>query len=162
MLVILVTRCQEVLALIYCFHNVESESHSVVSNSWQPHTLSSPWISPGQNTGVDSLSFSRGSSQPRDWTQVSRIAGGFFFFIYCFLMLFIKKKINWRIIALQNFVFCKTWTWTSHRYTYIPSLLNVPSISLPSHPSRLIQSTCLSFLSHTANYCCLSILHMVI
>ena len=30
----------------------ESESHSVVSNSW----LYSPWNSPGQNTGMDSLS----------------------------------------------------------------------------------------------------------
>ena len=34
--------------------------------------------SPGQNTGVGSLPFSRGSSQPRDQTQVSYIAGGFF------------------------------------------------------------------------------------
>ena len=31
----------------------------------------------------------------------------------------------------------------------------------PSHPSRLIQSPCLSFLSHTANSPWLSILHMV-
>ena len=37
-----------------------------------------PWNSPGQNTGVGSHSFSRGSSQPRDWTQVSCIAGDFF------------------------------------------------------------------------------------
>jgi len=96
----------------------ESESHSVVSNSLQPHGLYSAWNSPGQNTGVGSLSllqgifptqgsdpglphcrrilyqlshqgnprilecvafpFSRGSSQPRDQTQVSRIAGRFF------------------------------------------------------------------------------------
>ena len=33
------------------------------------------WV---QDTGVGSLSFSRGSSQPRDWTQLSHIAGGFF------------------------------------------------------------------------------------
>ena len=35
---------------------------------------------PGQNTGVGKVtfSFSRESSQPRDWTQVSFIAGGFF------------------------------------------------------------------------------------
>ena len=33
-----------------------------------------PWNSPGWNTGVGSLSFSRGSSQPRDQAQVSRIA----------------------------------------------------------------------------------------
>ena len=38
----------------------------------QPHGPYSPWNFPGQNTGV------RGSSQPRDQTQVSRIAGGFF------------------------------------------------------------------------------------
>ena len=83
----------------------------------QPHGLHSPWNSPGQNTGVGSLSllqgifptqgsnlglptwrilyqlshkgsprilewvaypFSRRSSQPRNWTRVSCIAGGFF------------------------------------------------------------------------------------
>ena len=35
----------------------ESESHSVVSDSLWPHGLYSPWNSPGQNTGVGSLSF---------------------------------------------------------------------------------------------------------
>ena len=95
-----------------------SESHSVMSDSLQPHGLYSPWNSPGQNTGEGSLSllqgifptqgsnpglphcrqilyqlshkgssrilgwvaypFSRGSSQPRDWTQVPHIAGEFF------------------------------------------------------------------------------------
>ena len=44
----------------------ESESCSVVSDSFRPHELYSPWNSPGQNTGVDSLSLLRGSSQPRD------------------------------------------------------------------------------------------------
>ena len=38
----------------------ESESHSVVSNSLQPHGLYSPWNSPGQNTGVVSLSLLQG------------------------------------------------------------------------------------------------------
>ena len=33
-----------------------SESHSVMSDSLQPHGIYSPWNSPGQNTGVDSLS----------------------------------------------------------------------------------------------------------
>ena len=33
-----------------------SESHSVVSYSLRPHGLYSPWNSPGQNTGVGSLS----------------------------------------------------------------------------------------------------------
>ena len=54
-----------------------SESYSVVSNSLQPHGLYRPWNSPGQNTAV-TIPFSRGSFQPRDRTQVSHIAGGFF------------------------------------------------------------------------------------
>ena len=98
--------------------SIVSESRSVMSDSWQPHGLYSPWNSPDQNTGVGSLSllqgifptqgsnpglphyrwilsqlnhqgsprilewvafpFSRGSSQPRDLTQVSRVAGRFF------------------------------------------------------------------------------------
>ena len=37
---------------------------------------------------------------------------------------------------------------------------SLPSLS-PSHPSRWIQSPCLSFVSHTANSCSPSILHMV-
>ena len=40
------------------------------------HRLYGPWNSPGQNTGA--FPFSRGSSQLRDWTQVSRITDGFF------------------------------------------------------------------------------------
>ena len=46
-----------------------------------------------------------------------------------FLYLFI---FNRRKTALQNFVvFCQTSTRISHRYTYVPSLLNLPPISLP-------------------------------
>ena len=60
-------------------HESESESLSVVSNSLQPYRYS-PWNSLGQNrilSGVD-FPFFRVSSQPRDWTQVSHIASGFF------------------------------------------------------------------------------------
>ena len=38
----------------------ESESHSVVSDSLQPHRLYSPWNSQCQNTGVGGLSFLQG------------------------------------------------------------------------------------------------------
>ena len=41
-------------------HQEESESHSVMSDSLQPHGLDSPWESPGQNTGVGSLSLCQG------------------------------------------------------------------------------------------------------
>ena len=39
----------------------ERESRSVVSDSLQPHGLCSPWTSPGQNTGVGSLSLLQGN-----------------------------------------------------------------------------------------------------
>ena len=38
----------------------ESKNHSVVSDSLRPHGLYSPWNSPGQNTGVGSLSCLQG------------------------------------------------------------------------------------------------------
>ena len=38
----------------------ESEGSSVISDSFQSHGLYSPWNSPGQNTGVGSLSFLQG------------------------------------------------------------------------------------------------------
>ena len=70
---------------------------------------------------------------------------------------------NLRIIPLQNFsIFCHTSTRIIHRYTHVPSLLNLPPTSLPSHPSRFSQSPCLSSLSHTANFHWLSISHVVL
>ena len=51
-----------------------SDSRSVLSNSLRPHRLYSPRNSPGC-TGVGILSLLQGSSQPRDRTWVSRIAG---------------------------------------------------------------------------------------
>ena len=41
-------------------HWDESESHSVVPDSLQPHELYSPWNSPGQNIGVGNLSLLQG------------------------------------------------------------------------------------------------------
>ena len=100
------------------YQRFESKSRSVVSDCLQPHGLYSPWNSPGQNTGVGSLSllqgifptqgwnlglprcwwilyqlshkrsprilaqiaypFSSGSSQPRNLTRGSCMAGGLF------------------------------------------------------------------------------------
>jgi len=56
----------------------KSESHSVLSDSLQPHGLYSPWNSPSQNLEWVAFPLSRGSSQLRDLTQVSCIAGSFF------------------------------------------------------------------------------------
>ena len=50
----------------------ESESCSVMSNCLQP------WILQARILEWVAFPFSRGSSQPRDWTQVFHIAGEFF------------------------------------------------------------------------------------
>ena len=51
--------------------------------------------------------------------------------VFC-LNLFI---LNWRIIALHYCVrFCRTPIWISHRYTYVPSLVNLPPTSHPIPP----------------------------
>ena len=39
----------------------ECESHSVMSDSLRPHGVYSPWNSPGQNTGLGSLSLLQGN-----------------------------------------------------------------------------------------------------
>ena len=54
------------------------ESESCSMDSLRPHGLHSPWKSPGQNTGVGSLSLFQGIFKARDWTQISSIAGRFF------------------------------------------------------------------------------------
>ena len=69
--------------------------------------------------------------------------------------------LNWRIIALQNFVvFCHTSTRIS--YTHVPSLPNLPPISHPAPPSRVSQSPCLGSLGHIAHSHWLYILHMAL
>ena len=77
------------------------------------------------------ISFSRGSSWPRD--------GG-------------PYLLHWRPDSLT--LSYQGNLWISHDYTYIPSLLNLfPTLS-PSYSSRLSQSTRLSFLCYTATSCC--------
>ena len=56
------SRCLLLIDVTYFSNNLqsESESRSVVSDSLQPHGLYSPGNSPGQNTGVGSLSLLQG------------------------------------------------------------------------------------------------------
>ena len=55
-----------------------SESRSVMSNSLWPHGLYSPWILQARILEWVAFPFSRGSSHPRDRTQVFHLASGFF------------------------------------------------------------------------------------
>ena len=66
------------------------------------------------------------------------------------LYYFYSFIFNWRIIAIQYCVgFCHTAAWISHRYTYVPSLLN---LSLTSHPSRLSQSNWLELPASSSQF----------
>ena len=67
------TRCNLQKLVTY-----ESESHSIVSNSLWPHGLTVYGILQARMLEWVAFSFSRGSSQPRDRTRVSCIAGRFF------------------------------------------------------------------------------------
>ena len=59
------------------------------------------------------------------------------FVCFSFLSLFIY--LNWVIIAFQYcMASCQTSTLISHRYTYIPFLLNLPSISLFIPPLSVV------------------------
>ena len=60
-----------------CHLASESESHSVMS-LWNPLDYTVCGILQARILEWVAFPFSRGSSQPRDRTQVSRIAGGFF------------------------------------------------------------------------------------
>ena len=71
------------LLCIYSFPNSydkkQSESRSVVSSSLQPHELLySPWNSPGQNTGMGTLSLLQGLFPTQGLNPGPCIAGGFF------------------------------------------------------------------------------------
>ena len=54
-----------------------SESHPVALFSTMDYAYS-PWDSPARILDWVAFPFSRESSQPRDWTHISHIAGGFF------------------------------------------------------------------------------------
>ena len=90
-------------------------------------TLSMEFFSQENWSGV-AISYSRGSSRPRDQTQALCLlhwqAGSFFFFI------------NWRLITLQYCSgFCHTLTWISHGFTCAPH--PHPPSCLPLHPIPL-------------------------
>ena len=55
-------------------------SNSLWPHGLQPDRLFCPWDFPGNNTRVCCHFLLQGSSQPRDWTQISHVTGRFFTF----------------------------------------------------------------------------------
>ena len=75
-----------------------SEIHSVMSNSLQPHELSSPWTSPGHNTGVGSLPLLQGIFPTQESYPALHIAGIFF------TSRTIKEALNFDIFKIWYFL----------------------------------------------------------
>ena len=118
-----------------------SESCSVVSDCLWPHGLYNPWNSPGKNTAVGSCFLPKGSSQPRDQTQVSHTAGGFFtswatreasprileWVAYSFSRGSFRPRNRTGVSCIAGRFFT-TWTtreapkWSKRKLIYIPSL----------------------------------------
>ena len=67
------------------WHKEKGEGICSIMSDSGPARLLSPWDFPGKNIGVDCISFSRGSSRPRNRTHVCCIAGRFF--ITCTMLL---------------------------------------------------------------------------
>ena len=135
--------------LFWSLKNFESESCSVVSDSFWPRGLYSPWNSPGQNTGVGSFPFSRGSSQPMDWTQASRIAGEFFTnwavreAIFC--EFYSKDNLAWVTSTFESGVKDRARLWISSWYWSVSSvhIQTVPSHIYRFHLYPYVQQTSL-------------------
>ena len=79
------------------------------------------------------ISFSRGSSQPRDWTQVSWIAGR------CFTAWAAREAHTTR--------------WISCKYTYVPSPIEPPSQPLPIPSLHWVFLECLLHIRHWHTSC---------
>ena len=85
-----------------------------------PPRLLWPWDFPGKNTEV-AISFSKGSTQPGDWTCVSCKTGGFFtlsylgkylssfFFKHLFISLFLSIWFCWLLVVACGIFSCHMW-----------------------------------------------------
>ena len=132
----------------------ESGSCLVVSDSLGPHALHSPWTSPGRILEWVAFPFSRGSSQPRGWTQVSRIAGRFFIslatreadcFYNCvlFLVMFISFLYSIYVISYSIVFFCL-----------------IPLAYCPPSPSMLLQMALFHSFYGSVTFHCIYVPHL--
>ena len=108
-----------------------------MSNSLWPHGLYSSWNSPGQNTGVGSHFLLRGSSQPRDQTQVS----------LCRQILYQLSHQGSPTVLCW---FYQISTWFNYRFTYL--IYPILYINISSHIHQIYISILILFLIYPNNF----------
>ena len=90
----------------------ESESHSLVSDSLQPHGLYSPWNFPGQNTGVGSHSLLQGVFPPHGSNPA---------LLHCRQILYCLSQYCWLSIVVVSLKYWDlTWGWWAGRSESAP------------------------------------------
>ena len=101
------------------------------------------------------IPFSRGSSQPRDWTQVSHIAGGFFtswatreadYFYSCVLFL----------VMFISFIFYIPYMW----YHTVFFFCLIPLAYCPPSPSVLLQMALFNSFYGSVTFHCIYVPHL--
>ena len=158
-------------------HRIPASSHSGTTVRYFPYRVI--WLSLRSAVGRD-VGWGCWEQSAIKWGLFLRFTDpGFLFFFFfsifnCFKCSFNKicsffflRSIE-QDYVLEDICFtkncvslCHTSPQISHRYTHVPSLLSLPPMSLPSHPSRLSQNIGLSSLFYTANSHLLPVLHMV-
>ena len=139
---------------IYC-QNVLQKGCTSSHSAWQCRDahflLCQHWV-----TGIDSFFFSLVLCPSDELSGTTFVLTGDLHSVFCLLFelfpqfLYFLLFFNWRIITLQYCdAFCHTSPWTSHRYTYIPFLLNpIPLPSLP-HPEDWLWAPCIRYQTPT-------------
>ena len=134
------------LVLIMRHHHTPAIKTKMIE--WQCQVLTRKWDTWNSHTGL--LGMQNGSTP---WEK-----------LYIFFSFFLKKIIHfiegWLLYRILLFSVKPQQESAIGIHISPPVWTSLPSPA-PSHPSRLIQSPCLSFLSQTANSRWLSISHMV-
>ena len=135
----------------------ESESHSVVSSSLWRHGLDSPGILQARILEWGAFPFSRESSQPRDRTQVSHIAGRFFTpaeppgkpkntgvsSLSLLWGIFLIQELNWDLLHCRWALYQLSYQGSPQARLRVSSPCKEPSLQVqqgPRHQSVIVQN----------------------
>ena len=125
-----------------------------MSNSCNPMDCSPPWDFPDKNTRWVAISFSKGSSQPRDPTHIFCLAAGFFMsappgkskFLYIDPLIHPLFHTS-NHPPFQPFIHLSTYLQPTYPFIHLPTHSTIqPSTNLSTHPPLTHPS---SFQAHS-------------